>query len=103
VGSQTPAQAAEAEALAATKEAVAAFGGSFGTSNPDEPGKGCQRAGMTCSPPTVAPCALDPSFDCVTVVLTYDYEAEPLYGNVPLISEFLPDTISATSVARIND
>lgn len=40
--------------------------------------------------------------DCVTVKLVYDYDAHPLIAPVPLIAGFLPDTISATSVARLN-
>jgi Flp pilus assembly protein TadG len=102
VGAQTPEEAARDAALAAVKEAVPAFGGSFATSNPDDPDHGCQRDGMSCPTPTVAPCVNEPTKTCVTVTLHYDYETHPLFGRVPLIQEFLPQTVAATSVARIN-
>lgn len=102
-GTQTPAAAAQAAADQAVKEAVTQFGGGFATDNPSEPGRGCQRDGMDCKAPVVAPCTAEPSLLCVTVELEYDYDDHPLYGRVPLIQVFLPDTVSATSVARINE
>lgn len=101
-GSQTHADAAEAAALSAAKEVVSDFSGPFATNNPDEPGKGCQHVGMSCGTPTVAPCVAEPALECIVVELEYDYGSHPLYGRVPIISAFLPDRISATSVARIN-
>lgn len=41
--------------------------------------------------------------DCVTVELVYDHATHPLVVPVPLISVFLPDTIRAQSVARLNE
>ena len=96
VGGQTPEDAALLAAQGATEEAVRAFGGSFGTS-------GCSRAGMDVCGATIAPCAEDPTLQCVTVELSFDYEAEPLYGRLPLISAFMPDEVHAESVARINE
>jgi Flp pilus assembly protein TadG len=95
VAPQTFADAARADADAAVDDAVKEFGGSFS-------GTGCAKTGMTCSPAVVAPCGSQPSLDCVTVTLRYDYENHPLYGRIPLISSFMPDTVEATSVARIN-
>lgn len=40
--------------------------------------------------------------DCVTVELVFDYENHPLLAPVPLIAAFLPDEITARSVARLN-
>lgn len=102
-GSETPAAAAQSAADEAVREAVAEFGGGFATDDPLALGKGCQRDGMTCQPAVVAPCASEPTLECVTVELTYDYESHPLYGRVPLIEVFLPDTVAASSVARINE
>ena len=93
---QTPEEAALAAAQGATEEAVKGFGGSFST-------PGCTRAGMDCSNVAVGPCSEDPTRDCVTVELVFDYGAEPLYGRLPLVSAFLPDEVRAGSVARIND
>ncbi len=93
----TFAQAAKAAADAAVNEAVLEFGGSFSSA-------GCSRAGMNCTNVSVAPCSTAVgSPDCVTVKLTYDYDNHPLYGNIPLISEFLPNTVKASSIARINE
>lgn len=103
VGAQTPAQAAREAAHKAVKEAVIEFGGGFAASNPDAAGKGCQRAGMSCPVPTVAPCAAEPAVQCVTVTVEYDYDTHPLFGRVPLIEQAMPNRVAATSVARIND
>ena len=91
-----PSTSAQTDALNATGTAVRAFGGRFTTT-------GCSTAGLTCTVPAVAPCVGDTSHDCVTVALVYDYDSQPLYGVVPLISAFLPNSITAASVARIND
>lgn len=102
VGAQTPEEAARDAAHAAVKEAVTRFGGSFDTDDPDDPDHGCQRDGMSCPTPVVAPCANEPAKTCVSVTVQHDYDTHPLFGRVPLIQELLPDTVSATSVARIN-
>ena len=93
-----PATDAEPDAEAALDEAIDAFGG------PNWQGTGCEaspRAGMTCEA-RIDPCPEDPSLECVIVEMSYDYDSFPLFGNIPLISEFMPDTIDATSVARTN-
>lgn len=91
---QTYGQAATAAATAATNEAVRGIGGTFS-------GAGCARAGMTCTT-TVAACTGQAAFKCVTVTVSFDYGNHPLYGNLPLVSAFLPNKVEATSVARIN-
>jgi Flp pilus assembly protein TadG len=40
--------------------------------------------------------------DCVTVELVYDYANYPLLARIPIMSAFLPETIRASSVARLN-
>ncbi len=91
-----PADTAQPKAQLALEEAVRSFGGTNWSSN------GCSRAGVTDCSAVVAECANEPGVDCVTVRLAYDYDAYPLFGEIPLISEFLPDRITAESVARIN-
>lgn len=90
-----PSTDAQTDAIAATGTAVKEFGGRFSSN-------GCSAAGMTCAIPVVAPCVGDTSHDCVTVSLSYDYENHPLYGRLPLIEEFFPDVVVASSVARVN-
>jgi Flp pilus assembly protein TadG len=91
-----PNSTAQAKAQLALEEAVESFGGSNWSNN------GCSRAGvMECSA-VVAPCDNEPAVECVTVRFTYDYDAFPLYGEIPLVSKFFPDEIAAESVARIN-
>lgn len=96
VGAQTPAEAATAAADNAVSEAVREFGGSFS-------GTGCAREGMACGPATVGPCGAEPTRQCVTVHLEFDYDEFPLYGRLPFISAVLPDKVAASSVARINE
>jgi Flp pilus assembly protein TadG len=87
---------AAADATAATEEAVRQFSDRFSSD-------GCATAGMTCTPPLVGDCSPGSVEQCVTVELIYDYDAEPFIVPVPLISAFLPDTVEARSVARINE
>ena len=102
-GTQTPEDAAQAAAEAATEEAVQGFDRSC-----DDDGNGVfdpsgtDNDGLTCSV-SVAVCNTTPSSPtCVTVALDYDYDTHPLLAELPLLSEALPDTLSDTSVARIN-
>lgn len=99
---EKPADAATTAAEDATEEAVKAFGGSFEAD-------GCSRLGMDCGNVVggpgqidVAPCTEDINAQCVTVKLVFDYENHPLYGHIPLISEFMPNEVRSASVARIN-
>lgn len=41
--------------------------------------------------------------DCVTVELIYDYANFPIVVEPPILGSALPDTISAKSVARLNE
>lgn len=95
VQGQSYSTAAQAAATSAVNDAVKQMGGKF-------KGTGCSTAGMTCSPPVVAACASQPAYQCVTVKVSYAYKANPLYGDLPLMSAFFPTKIEATSVARIN-
>ena len=87
-----PSSEAVAEATAATNEAVAGFD------------KTCGTGGMTCTIPALIDCDGIGAGDekCVKVTLTYDYKRFPLVGNLPIISAFMPDTVEASSVARVN-
>lgn len=91
-----PSSDAQTKAQLALEDAVRSFGGPNWQSN------GCSRTGVTACTAVVAECDNEPGVDCVTVTITYDYDAHPLYGEIPLISGFFPDEISAESVARIN-
>ncbi len=91
-----PASTAQTKAQLALDDAVRSFGGSTWSST------GCARAGVTECSAVVAPCTNEPGVDCVTVRLTYDYDAFPLFGEIPLMSAFFPDVITAESEARIN-
>ncbi len=93
-----PATEAEARALSATEEAVS------------EAGETCGRDGMTCSvavrdcnDPAVGNNGNQPADpDCVFVELGFDNANHPKLPEVPIIATFLPDTITARSVARTN-
>jgi hypothetical protein len=87
--------AAENAADSAVKDAVKQMGGRFKNT-------GCSTPGMTCSFPVVGPCPSQTGFQCVTVKVSYNYDDFPLYGDLPIMSAFLPDKIEATSIARIN-
>jgi Flp pilus assembly protein TadG len=88
-----PVDDAVGDAVAATNEAVEGFG------------KSCGEGGMTC---TVSPATFDcdgsgpGDAKCVEVTLQYDNEADPVTPPFPLLSAFMPDTLEATSVARVN-
>jgi hypothetical protein len=96
-----PATNAEADAEAALDEAIQDFGG------PNWSGTGCvnsPRAGLICD---AVVDACDGSHDpaatqCVFVEMSFDYDAHPLFGDIPLISAFMPEEINAKSVARTN-
>ncbi len=95
VQGQSFSTAAQTAAQSALNDAVKQMGGRFKNS-------GCSTAGMTCTPPVIGPCASQPAYQCVTVHLEYDYDGDPLYGDIPFMSAFYPDKIQSTSVARIN-
>ena len=86
----------EAEAEKAADEAAKAFGGSTWAA------QGCARQGMSCVA-TEGLCAGSATQRCITVTVTYDYDLNPLYGEIPVIGGLVaPDTVTATAVARTN-
>lgn len=91
-----PSAEAQTKAQLALEDAVTTFGGDTWAT------QGCGRAGVTTCAAVVAECDNEPGVDCVTVTLAYDYDQFPLFGDIPLVSGFFPDEVSATSVARVN-
>jgi Flp pilus assembly protein TadG len=69
-------------------------------------GKDCGTGGLTCTVtgPSNALCVNDTNTAhlCVKVTLTFDYKNHPLLPDAPVISKFMPDTISVYSVARVS-
>jgi hypothetical protein len=53
--------------------------------------------------PTTTPSNSASTGDCVTVELVYDHDDHPLLPKMPILAAFLPSTIRASSVARLND
>lgn len=51
---------------------------------------------------SIDPCAGNSANDCVTVDISYDYDANPLLPNFPGLGLVLPDALEARSVAEIN-
>lgn len=95
VQGQSFSTAARQAATTALNDAVKGMGGRFKNT-------GCSTAGMHCTVNPPAACASQPAYQCITVTVSYDYADDPLYGDIPFMSVFYPDTISSTSVARIN-
>jgi len=95
VPGQSFSAAAQTAATSALNDAVKQMGGRFKTT-------GCNTAGMTCTVNPPAQCASQPAYQCITVRVSYDYDGDPLYGDIPFMSVFYPDNIASTSVARIN-
>jgi Flp pilus assembly protein TadG len=58
-------------------------------------------SGLTCSV-VQGTCPNAPTVTCITVTLSYDYANHPLLPDVPIISAFLPSTITTTAVAEVN-
>ena len=92
-GAVAPSGDAVADALAATSEAVEGFG------------KTCNEGGMTC---IVSPATFDcdgvgsGDAQCVEVTLRYDNVEDPISPEFPGLGLIMPDTLEATSVARVN-
>lgn len=84
----------------ATEQAVSSFGQTCGVD-----GMACNVTVHDCDDITAATPSQywdDGVDDCVTVELVYDYDSFPLILDPPIISATLPDRISSTSVARLN-
>jgi Flp pilus assembly protein TadG len=89
-GAVAPAGQAETRADAATDEAVGGFG------------QTCGSGGLTCTS-TVGACPRNPTVQCVTETVRYDYANYPLLPVVPLLGGVMPDELVATSTAQINE
>ncbi len=93
-----PASGAVAGGTAATQEAVQSFNKTCGSG-----GLTCLVRQHDCSDPVPDTNGDDPAIpNCVQVDLVYDYAGYPLLVPVPLIAQFMPSQIRATSDARIN-
>jgi Flp pilus assembly protein TadG len=58
-------------------------------------------AGSTCVA-TPNACTYDPTMDCVSVTLNYNYAANPLVPPVPLLNVVLPKQLTSTAMIQIN-
>lgn len=90
-------------AINGTADAVDSFGQECGVD-----GMVCEVTIHDCDAPTIVPPPAvadywdDGEDDCVTVSVIYDNDSQPLLPEPPILSGLLPDTIEATSVARLN-
>lgn len=50
---------------------------------------------------TSAPCATTP-YTCITVTLTYDYQANPIVPAIPGLGVVLPDTITSQATVQLD-
>ncbi len=100
-GAVAPAGTSVVKATTATEQSV----DSFSKSCQDMP----NNDGLTCVP-TLHDCGFDPAIgsvdpavpDCMTVVLTYDYDANPLIPKFPILAALYPKQISSSSTAEVN-
>nr|WP_246270643.1 TadE/TadG family type IV pilus assembly protein [Paraburkholderia solisilvae] len=51
---------------------------------------------------TPNPCTYDPTMECVSVTLSYDYAARPLVPPVPLLDIVLPAQLTSTAMIQLN-
>ncbi|MFM0359484.1 TadE/TadG family type IV pilus assembly protein [Paraburkholderia sediminicola] len=51
---------------------------------------------------TSAPCGPGNTMQCVNVLLTYNYQANPLVPTLPLLSYTLPNTLSSSATVQLN-
>jgi hypothetical protein len=67
----------------------------------------CGSGGLTCIA-SLADCPTQPTptpptpVQCVTTIVSYDYEHHPLLPAVPLLGALLPHTLSSTASAQVN-
>lgn len=47
-------------------------------------------------------CSYAPSMTCIAVTLTYNYAANPLVPNLPLLAAMLPASLSSTATVQLN-
>ena len=56
---------------------------------------------MQCTPSS-ATCGPGGAMQCVNVLLTYNYQSNPLVPNLPLLSAFMPATLSSSATVQLN-
>ncbi len=95
--SQAAAEGARAGAVAQSGATVAsAATAATSASIQQATGKTCGSAGMTCTS------TYDAAAKTITVTVTYDYSGHPLMPNIPVVSAFLPGTITTSYTAKAN-
>jgi Flp pilus assembly protein TadG len=75
------------EALAAVNDAMAAVD------------RQCGAGGLVCNVGAVVPCG---SGECITVTLTYAYQANPMVISPPLAGELLPNQLEYAATVRVS-
>jgi Flp pilus assembly protein TadG len=63
-------------------------------------GKSCGSGGYGCAV-TVNTCVGSATTQCITVVVSYDYQNHPLMPSVPLVTNFIPNTFISTFTAQV--
>lgn len=89
--------AVEVDANTGGADALAVIDGSL-----DSYGVTCASAAMTCEVSAPHRCGAEAEPLCVTVTLSYDYEADPLLPSFPGLGLVLPDRLAYTAVARVS-
>lgn len=59
-----------------------------------------QKASLTITP-TIATCTVGTG-QCITVKVTYPYDANPLVPSAPLIKQIQPKTVGSTATVKLN-
>jgi Flp pilus assembly protein TadG len=59
-----------------------------------------QKASLTINP-TIATCSVGTG-TCITVQVTYPYDANPLVPSAPIIKQIQPKTVGSTATVRLN-
>lgn len=106
---QAAAEGARAGAVAQSGNAVSAA--DTATNNAvDSFGQQCDSGALSCDP-VPHDCDQEPDSgisdtagvpQCITVEVSYDYSANPLFPVFPILGNAYPDTISASSTAEMN-
>jgi Flp pilus assembly protein TadG len=104
---QAAAEGARAGAVAASSSAAQTDAKSAVDRAASSFNQACGNGKLTCgngslsTPFTVAPCTNNPAVSCITVQLSLITSGQVI-PNIPIVSLFLPSTISATSVAEVS-
>lgn len=109
-GAVAAAGQAEADAYAETNRAVMEFSDRFKSSGCATDGmedlngnRDCEVALHDCDDEVPDTNLESAKPDCITVLLTYNYQDHPLITPVPLLSGLLPNEVKAASVAKVNE